>query len=373
MAASPNLIRVNPVDAYGNSITVTVGITDSAGNTPTAYNNNAQGSTVTIGEISASTDYWLAYDDTFTVSVLHRGEQIANQGSTTKSAFVGTGAALVLHPTPANAASVLSSNLFVNEGTAANPYLTPVSIGTGPIWGVESDWRDGVGVAIAGSTMSVTLAGSGIRVFGDGHADDDSGAVAQTAGEGGTVMRLTTTNEAAHMIALGMAAGVMQPDQHELMVVDVEFTNITAITDRSMYVGFIGTAADALVQPVTLATTVATLVQDDLAGVVFDTAATDVDRWYGVSNALNAAATQDLALNGNTGVNVPAAATYQRVRVEIDSAGAMEVFINKASVYTKAAAVSVSEELSPVFYLCSNAADIKTCDVRRFSAWAYRA
>ncbi|MCP4225232.1 MAG: hypothetical protein GY773_17985 [Actinomycetia bacterium] len=372
MAASPNLIRVNPTDEFGTAIIVTVAITDSAGNTPTAYTDNAQGSSQSIGVISSQTDYWLAYDDTFTLSVLYQGQEIARSGSNTISEYVGQGAAMVIHPKPSNALGTAGSNLLINEGTSSTPYWTPVAIGAGPIWGVETDFRDGVGKAVADTDGTLTIPGSGLRVFGQGIDEDDSGLVAQTAAEGGIEARLTTTNETAHVAAVGMSAGVMQPDQHDVMVVDVELSNVSAITLRSMFVGFIGTAADALDPAVTGATTTATLVQDDLAGVFFDVGLTDGDRLYGVHNKSNEAATQDLTADGDTSTNIAAAGTYQRIRVQISRAGAMTVYVNKASVYTYATALDADEEVSPVLYLESTSAAVKSLDIRRFSAWAYR-
>jgi hypothetical protein len=262
--------------------------------------------------------------------------------------------------------------LFVNEGSQASPYWTPCPYDQAPLFGVNTDWRDGAGAALAGTTMSVLVPGSGVRIFGDGHADTDSGAVAQTAGEGGTVMRLTTTNEASHVIALGMAAGVMQPDQHGTMVIDVEASNVSAITLRSMFVGFVGTAIDAFVAAVTGATTTATLVQDDLAGMFFDVGLTAGDRLYGVHNKSNAAATQDLTADGDTSTDIAAAGTFQRLRVEIAADGDMTCFVDKAQVYTQAIALDVDEECSPIFYLQSTSAATKSIDVRRFACWAYR-
>lgn len=262
--------------------------------------------------------------------------------------------------------------VYVNEGTQASPYWTPVGYDQAPLFGVHNDFRDNVGTAAAGTTMSVILAGSGLRVFGQGHADTDSGLVVQAAAEGNIVARMTTTNEAAHLLAIGMSAGVMQPDQHKQLVIDVELTMVSAITDRALFVGFLGTAADALDPAVTGATTVATLVQDDLAGLHMDSGYGDADRIYGVHNKSNAAATQDLTADGDTSTNLAAAGTYQRFRVEINSAGNMLAFIDKVQVYSQAAALDVDEECTPVCYLESNAAAIKEADVRRFSAWAYR-
>jgi len=264
----------------------------------------------------------------------------------------------------------LNGVVFVNEGTLLSPYFTPITLDQRPLFGVQTDWRDGVGVAHAGSAAGVLVAGSGVRIFGQGAAENDSGAVAQTAGEGGTAMRLTTTNEASHTINLGMAAGVMQPDQHQLLVVDCIFTNVTAITLRNVYCGFIGTAADALDPPVTGATVTATLVQDDLVLGHFDVGYTDGDRWYFAYNKSNAAAT--LAPPVDTSTNVPAAGTYQRVRMEVAADGDAIFFLDKVQVATQAIALDVDEECTPVFGIESTSTAVKAVDVKQFGAWAYR-
>lgn len=262
--------------------------------------------------------------------------------------------------------------VFVNEGTSLSPYWTPAGLDQAPLFGVHVDWRDGAAMAISDTSGGLKVPGSGVRIFGQGTAEVDSGAVVQTAGEGGIECRLTTTNEAAHLVALGMDAGMMQPDQHQLLVVDVELSNVSALTDRAMFCGFAGLAADALDPIVTGATTVATLVQDDLAGIWFDTGLTDIDRFYGVHNKSNANATQDLTVDGDTSVNIAAAGTYQRLRVEIAADGDMLAFVDKVQVYSQAIALDIDEECSPVFYLEANAAAVKSADVRRFAAWAYR-
>lgn len=259
--------------------------------------------------------------------------------------------------------------LFVNEGTKASPYWTPVSLSQRPLFGVESDFRDQVGKAVADTGTEAIIAGSGLRVFGQGIAETDSGLVVQAAGEGGCVARLTTTDEADHVAAIGMEAGVMQPDQHQLLVVDVEYTNVSAITLRNVFLGFVGTAADALDPPVTGATTTATLVQDDLCLMHFDVGYTDGDRWYVVYNKSNAAATMT---PDDTSVDVAAAATYQRLRVEVDVAGNATFFINKAQVEYEALALDDDEECSPVFGIESTSAATKSVDIKHFAAWAYR-
>lgn len=262
--------------------------------------------------------------------------------------------------------------LYINEGTGVAPYWTPVHYEQAGLFGVHTDFRDGAGKAVADTAAAAIVPGSGLRVFGQGATETDSGLVVQAAGEGGRAGRMLTTNEAAHTIAIGMAAGVMQPDQHGQLVVDVELTMVSAITARALFVGFLGTAADALDPAVTGATTVATLVQDDLAGLHMDSGYTDADRLFGVSNKSDAAATQDLTADGDTEVDLAAAGTNQRFRVEVDAAGEMRAFIDKALVYTKAAALDVDEECSPVVYLEANAAAVTSMDVKRFACWANR-
>lgn len=262
--------------------------------------------------------------------------------------------------------------VFINEGGSTTPYWSPVPVDQFPLFGVHTDFRDQQGKAIANTDGEAILTGSGLRVFGQGVAETDSGLVVQAAAEGGNVGRLTTTNEAAHVAAVGMEAGVMQPDQHNLLVVDVELTNVSAITDRAMFVGFLGTAADALDPAVTGSGTTATLVQDDLAGVWFDSGLDDGDRLFGVHNKSNESASQDLSADGDTSTDIATAGTYQRIRVEIDSSGAMTVFVDKSQVHTTSAALDADEECSPVVYVESNATATKSIDIKRFAAWAYR-
>ena len=267
---------------------------------------------------------------------------------------------------------------FVNEGTKASPYWTPVDLNAPQLFGVHTDFRDGVEKPIANTDAQAFLAGSGLRVFGQGMAETDSGLVVQAAGEGGQGLgRLITTNEVAHTIAIGMAAGVMQPDQHQLLVIEAILTHVSAITLRSMFVGFVGEAADAMNPVVTGATTTATFSAtgsegDDLAGVFFDVGLTDADRLYGVHNKSNAAANQDLTADGDTSTNIAAAATEQKFRVEIAANGNMTVFVDQVQVYSQAIALDVDEECSPVLYVESTSTATKSLDVRRFAAYAYR-
>ena len=262
--------------------------------------------------------------------------------------------------------------LYVNEGTGLSPYWTPVGFEQDGIFGVHTDFRDRAGKALADTAAEAIIPGSGLRVFGQGvEVNGDSGLVVNAAGEGGSSARLHATNEASHVIAIGMEAGVMQPDQHGVMVVDVELSMVTDILARALYVGFVGLAADALDPTVTGATTVATLIQDDMAGIHMDSNYTDADGIHAVHNKSNANATQT-AIVASPAAALAAAGTFQRFRVEIAADGDMLCFVDKVQTHAVAIALDVDEECSPVVYMETEAAATITMDVRRFAAWATR-
>jgi len=286
----------------------------------------------------------------------------------------GTNGTLVGYVEPGNFLfDTLNGVLFCNEGTLGSPYYTPVGFDQRPLFGVHTDFRDGAGKADANTDAEAVIPGSGLRVFGDGIVETDSGLVVQAAGEGGRRARLTANAADTKVAAVGMRAGVMQPDQHQLLVLDTLFTNVSAITLRALFCGFLGTAADGLVEAITGATTTLTLVQDDLAGLFMDVGLTDGDRLFAPHNKSDEAASIATTAAGvDTGQDMPAAATDIRLRVEISAAGVMTCFANKVQITQIAAALDVDEECSPVLYLASTSAAVKSIDVAHFAAYAYR-
>ncbi len=268
--------------------------------------------------------------------------------------------------------------LWVNRGTKASPYWEPVGYDQAGLWGVHTDFRDGVGSPLADGNASVLIASSGLRVYGNGIADGDSGAVANTAGEGGTTMRFTTANGATgDTIVLGTPAGVWQADQHGMAYVEIDVSQI-ALTTRAFGLGFLGEAADALKPPVKGATLTTTFEAtgnegNDLAGMFFDVGFTDPDAVYAFHNKNDFAADQDATTGGrDTSTNVAAGGTFQLWRVEMDPVSAtvvqMRCFLDKVLVATITDALDEDEEHSPVAWLeTTNTGAVRTMDVRRFS------
>jgi len=264
---------------------------------------------------------------------------------------------------------------YFNEGTAAAPYWTPLGIDQKYLLGWDSFFKDGVGKALADTAATATIAGSGIRVFGQGIDETDAGFTV-AIGEDGPIGTLVTTDEDAHVAALGVGITTsvpFQPDTHGPLVVEALWAGNAALTSRRYFLGFIGTAADALDPPVTGSTVTITLVQDDLAGMLMDSGLTNADGVFLPHNKSDEAATIATTATGvDVSVDASPAGTYQRWRVEISATGIMTAFINKVQVGQIVAALDVDEEVAPVFLVGSKTTATKAALVKRFAAWGYR-
>lgn len=265
--------------------------------------------------------------------------------------------------------------MFVNEGTAASPYWTPTTMDHPGIRGWSTDFRSGLGKALA-DTAGTAILGSGVKVHGQGIDETDSGLVVTYTAELGPIARLTTTDEVSHLAALGIGNTSLpfQPDTHGPIVVDGEFTNVSAITLRTLFMGVIGASADALDPVVSGSTLTLTLVLDDLAGMFMGVGLTNGSGIFAPHNKSDEAASILTTATGvDCGSTVPAAGTYSRWRVEISAAGVMKCFVNKVQVTSIAAALDVDEELNASLYVSSTSTAGKSIDLKRFGAWGKRA
>lgn len=267
---------------------------------------------------------------------------------------------------------------YINEGTLASPYWTPVGGVTRHrgLLGYETDFRSGLGKALADTAATAVIAdGTGIRVHGQGIEETDSGLTV-AFGEGGPVASLVATNEDAHLAAIGAGdtAVQYQPDTHGPLVIDATVAMLSALTLRRFFIGFLGTAADALDPPATGATVTITLVQDDLAGLFFDVGLTNADGLFAIHNKSDEAATLATTATGvDTSTDFPAAGTYVRLRVEISAAGVMTCFANKVQIASIAAALDVDEEVQPSLLIGSTSAATKTMLAKHVAMWGSRA
>lgn len=272
---------------------------------------------------------------------------------------------------------VTSNVLYQNEGTLASPYWTPVAYDQRGLMGYFADFRDEVGKALADTAASVVLAGSGIRVFGQGvEVNGDSGLTVAQVAEVGPVATVQATNQAEHLTALsfGDTTAMWQPDTHGPLIIDIECAQLTDLADRAFFVGFLGAVADALDPCVTGSGTTITLVQDDLAGVVMDSGLTDAAGLMLVHNKSNAAASIDTVTDTEVdlAVDVPAAGTYARYRVQIAADGDMTIFKDKVEVGFQAIALDIDEECQPVAYVEAQTTTAKAMTVKTLAMYATR-
>ncbi len=301
---------------------------------------------------------------------------------TPKSGTSGTFVALGGAPVNSVYTDKTSGVMFYNEGTAASPYWTPISFSQRNLLGFYTDFRDGAGKAIADTAATATLVGSGIRVHGQGIAETDSGLVvsmAATDGKG-AVGTLTTTDEDARLIVLSVGTGttpIFQPDQNGTCVIDVLQTSVSALTNKAVFCGFCGSAADAIDPLMTYSGTTISFAAtqgDDVAGLTYSSELTSATTWMAPHDKGNANASIATTATGvNTGTTVATAGVYQRLRVEVDSNGTVRTFIDKVLTSTHTLALDTDEEIQPMFYVESSTTAVQTAALRHFAAWGVKA
>ncbi len=195
------------------------------------------------------------------------------------------------------------------------------------------------GEDIIANTAASRPFGSSLRVIGQGIAEVDSGVVA-VDGAAGTngVVRLTTTNEAAH--TCGLVTSQMLTAAGNGTIVGEWRVNSQNLDTKTIFVGFTDDVADTALSPVTGSTTTLTLADSDLIGFVLDAALTSDEEWHTVHNGgSSTGVTDSTALT--TGVDA-VAGEFDILRVEIDVDGTGRWYINGTLEKTLAGAVSTS-------------------------------
>lgn len=269
--------------------------------------------------------------------------------------------------------NTLTGAIFYNEGTAVNPYWTPIEYTARGLLGWHSEFSDGSIAPVADVTASFTLAGSGLRVFGTAQPVADGGLTVAHA-LGGSVGSMFAGATSGVMIALGVGGATVpfKPSTMGPLAIDAMVANLSAVTLRRFFMGFVGTAADALVSPATGTTITITNVQTDLAGFMFDVGLTAATSLFATKNKGNDTPTHLVtAPNVATGA-VVAGDVYQRLRVEVDTLGNARFFIDKLLVTTHLLALTPATNVAPVLALHSTSAAAKTLLVKSFATWGNR-
>ena len=293
-----------------------------------------------------------------------------------KSGTSGTGAGYA--PKGSIYSETTRGTTWQNEGTQASPYWSPTSFDQPGLIAIHAgDFAGSDTKAEADTATSAVLGPHGFTILGDGVHETDSGALLAGSPAEGLLQALRLSSSATaggDLCALSTpvvsGAGIYQPDQHGMALFDVELTNISALTARIVFMGFAGIVAVGETDVVTAATTVTTLTQNDIAALYMASTATDADRIIAAFSKAGTPSTQDYAVltDLNTGVNMAAAGTAQRFRVEVDADGAVRMFIAKVLVFTGAAAtLAVNQELNALVYASPTTTTQAEIDILRAS------
>ena len=122
---------------------------------------------------------------------------------------------------------------------------------------------------------------------------------------------------------------------------------LTAISNVAAFIGLNDALDTSLEMPMTLATATVTANATNAVGFLFDTAAT-TKHWWGVSvNAGGTPQKVDLGVLGGA-AGAPTAATYQTLKVTVDTSGNANFYIGGTLVGTLTAAVAAATPLTPI-------------------------
>ena len=166
--------------------------------------------------------------------------------------------------------------------------------------------------------------------------ETDTGVVA--LGIGGGAVRLSGNNEdgkgAAFTSDLVFSPALMGPLVLEARV------QMQALTTRSIFIGFCGTIADDIAEPLTSVTVTHTLTAANLCGFVMDSQLTAADAWHACYNG-GTTTGQTVSTSTTTGVSA-VAAEWDVLKLEIETNGTARFWINGNLESTVAGAVSTT-------------------------------
>ena len=229
-------------------------------------------------------------------------------------------------------------------------------------------WNDFCGpeIPVANAVAYGTTAGGCNYYLGDysvrGEIEvDDSGVVALGVASG--AVRLTGTNVDNKGLALTTDL-VFSVPLNGTLIVEARI-QLQALTARNIFVGFCGTLADDVAPPlVDSNSTTHTLTATDLVGLNFNSIYTGTQLfWHTVHNGGTLAgktATSDTL----TSV-APVAGEWQVLRVEIDTSGTVEYWIdgNKLATIKNAATVTATDMLAVIVGCWGTTTTITDVDV----------
>ena len=224
---------------------------------------------------------------------------------------------------------------------------------------------------ILNSAASRNFGSSGLRVIGQGIAENDSGIVVLESDGLNGVGRLTTTNEDAHSCGL-TTAKMFDVAKMGTIVLEarVQFENLDT---KEFYFGLTDVNDDTtIIEGGTMVGngTTMTLTASDLCGFYLSAELTDDEDWHAVFNGGTTTGETDsteLDLDDDA-----VAGEFDVLRIEVGNNGTARWFVNGVLKKTQAGAVSTSTDLAVLLMVATYGAAIETVDVDYISITANR-
>lgn len=235
-------------------------------------------------------------------------------------------------------------------------------------------WNDFCGpeIPVANAVAYGTTAGGCNYYLGDFSikgdlGETDTGVVAITGMVGGAV-RISGNDENGKGVGI-CTDTCFQPSLNAPMILEAR-VQLQALTTRSIFVGFCGTIADDVAEPLTSVTVTHTLTASHLCGFVLDSQLTAATVWHACYNGgSTTGATSSLVTT--TGV-AAVAAEWDVLRIEIDPNGTARYYINgklESEVVGAVSATTAQGVIVGCFGTTTTAADM---DVDYVLVEAYR-
>lgn len=268
----------------------------------------------------------------------------------------------------------LTGSVYINKGTALAPSWQIVS-GTLEFdsFSYSTIFQDGLGAPLTDNIPSVTLPGSGVRVFGNGISANDSGVVV-TIDDNGPVAVMQTSAAAGQTIALGAGLSGSLPFRPAIngpIGVTAVVAMIGALTNRKFFLGFVGAAIDAILTPATAVAANINISQANMAGIFMDSGAIDPIGLYTPSNKLNATPVVLGSLIA-TPEDFPPALTYTRLTVIVEKDGTVTMSKDGLVIKTLPQALDPMTPIAPLLLLANSSAGTKQMAVKFFSTFGNR-
>lgn len=166
--------------------------------------------------------------------------------------------------------------------------------------------------------------------------ETDTGVVALGITSG--AVRISGNDENGKGVALTTDL-VFSPALNGPLAVEAR-VQMQALTTRSIFMGFCGTIADDVAEPLTSVTTTHTLTASNLCGFVMDSQLTAAAVWHAVYNGGSTTGATD-STTTTTGISA-VAAEWDVLRLEIDNNGTARWYINGVLEKTVTNAVSTT-------------------------------